>query len=212
MEATRRCLLRRARQLERVAHDALDPATRKHGRLHRNLLREALVLEAADVGVLALRILTDDDHVDVAALHPPQRRRDAGQQDAGSLADVLVEAAPHRQQQAVQRDVVLDVRVSDCAEEDGVEPAQHVQPVRVHHPAVLEVVVGAPRELGVRELDAEPALRGVQHLDAFLDDLRPNAVSAYDRYLVLSHARACLRSRVGWQGFSHAPAVHATIG
>ena len=125
---------------------------------------------------------------------------------------LLVEAAPHRQQQAVQRDVVLDIRMPHRAEEDGVEPAQRVQPVRVHHPAVLEVVVGAPRELGVRKLNAEPALRGVQHLDAFLDDFRPDAVSAYDCDLVFAHARACLRSRVGWCGFSHAPVVHATIG
>ena len=112
-----------------------------------HFVRPAWVEQTADLRVLALGVLAHDDEVDFAGLPAGQRAAHAGVEHGRPHARVLIEAAADRQQQTVQRDVVLQSRIADRAEEDRVERTQPVERVGRHHAAVLEVVVGAPGEL-----------------------------------------------------------------
>ena len=106
-----------------------------------------VIYEAADLSILALGILADDDHVDVAAFAVRQRRSDSFIEDGGTDIGVLVESAPDGQQQSVERDVIGDIGVAHGAQVDGVGRAQQFQRVLRHHPAVREIVFRAPVEI-----------------------------------------------------------------
>ena len=190
-------------ELKGVAHHALDADAREDRRLHRHLDWQADVGPAADAGVLALGVLADDDEVDVARLLPGQRALDPRQEDAGAVAHVLLEALADRQAQAAQRDVIGDGRKADRAEEDGVERAQHVEPVPGHHLAVPEVVLAAPREALVLQPERGGDLpRRVEHADGFGDDLVSYAVTGDDGDGVVAHVTAVSpQNRVGLCGF-----------
>ena len=146
------------REIEGEADHALGAVPREHRRLHRHFVRPAGVEHAADLRVLAFGVLAHDDEVDVARLLAGERTADAGVEDRRPHARVLIEAAPDRQQQAVERDVVLHPRIADRAEEDRVERPQPVERVGRHHPAVLEVVLRAPRKVLPLEAESRAAL------------------------------------------------------
>ena len=97
---------RRARELERELHDAVDALAAEHRLLEHDLALGAFVHAAADRRVLALGVLAHDDEVDVARLAAGERRRDARHQPARAQVDVLVEAAAELDQRAPQRHVV----------------------------------------------------------------------------------------------------------
>ena len=120
-----RCFaLRVARELERVAQDAVDALAREDGLLEHDLALGALEHAPADRRVLALGVLAHDDEVDVAGLAVGERRRDARHQPARPQVDVLVEAAPELDQRAPQRHVVgHGRRPADRAVVDRLEAA-----------------------------------------------------------------------------------------
>ena len=166
---------------------------REHRRLHRDFLRPAGVEEAADLRVLAFGILAHDDEVDVAALPAGERARHAGVQHRGPHAGVLIEPAPDRQQEPVERHVVLQARIADRAEEDRVERAQPVERVLRHHPAVREVVLRPPGKMLPREAKSEPLRRRFQRPDRRRNHLAPDPVAGDDRHPIRFHR--LLRSR-----------------
>src|SRR5918997_285789 len=94
---------------------------------------------------------------------------------------VLVEAAPDGEQEAPQRDVVGDGRPPDRAEVDGVEAGQGLQAVLRHHPAVLQVVLAAPRELREAQFERGISLsRGLEHPHTGAHDLGPDPIPTDD--------------------------------
>jgi len=74
------------------------------------------------------------------------------------------------------------------AEQDGVELAELVGAVGRHHDAIFPVIVRTPVE--VLEVQGEPAIAlgaDLQHLDAGLDHLGPDAITAHGSNLVHTH-------------------------
>ena len=127
---------------------------------------------SAHGSVLALRVLAEDDHVDIAGFLASQRRFHARVEIGGSDADTLVKAAPHGQEQTVQGDVVGYVGVAHSAEQYGVEAFQRFDAILGHEVAGLPVVFRTPGELG--ELKTESigdACHSLKGLSAFVDDL-----------------------------------------
>ena len=141
-------------------------------------LRRALVEPAADRRVFALRILPINQDVDGAGRLVAQRAGDAVEQVRRPQVDVLVEVPPHRQEQAVQGDVVGHVRAADGAEQHRVVTAEHVPAVGRHDAAGLLVVGAAPGQLVPFRRRAIAAQGGVGHADGLVDHFRPDAVAA----------------------------------
>ena len=98
------------RQLEGKAHDALDAAPREHRRLDGDFFRLLVIHEAAHLRVFALGVLAHHDEIDLLAFAQRQRRFDAAIEHRRPHVGVLVEGAPDGQQQAVQRDVIGNLR------------------------------------------------------------------------------------------------------
>ena len=103
-------------------------------------------MPAAEAAVFPFRVLADADHVDVFGRAVGERRRHARQQPHRPQVHVLVEALAQRQDQLPDGHVVGHARIADRAEEDRLELLQLLEAVRVHHPAVADVEVAAPRE------------------------------------------------------------------
>src|SRR5918997_1761767 len=127
-----------------IAQDPLDPAPGEDALLDNHLVRRAAEHAAARVRVLALGILPDHGHVEGAGLR--QRALDAAQEPDRPQVNVLVEAAANGEEEPPQGDVVRDGRPAYGSEVDRVEVGKSLQAVLWHHPAVLEVVLAAPRE------------------------------------------------------------------
>src|SRR5205823_7125552 len=106
-----------------VAHDSLRSLAREDNRLDSDLIGCPAAQAPANAGVLALRVLTDADDVDLGRALADQRARDAGQQAHRAEIDVLVEALAQRQQQPPEADVVRHARITDRTEQDGREAA-----------------------------------------------------------------------------------------
>src|SRR5215471_20530725 len=84
--------------------------------------------------------------------------------------------------------MIGDVRRTDGTEQDGVELAELVGAVGRHHHAMCPVIVRTPVE--VLEVQDEPAIAlsaDLQDLDAGLDHLRPDAVTAHGGNFVRTH-------------------------
>ena len=153
------------REFEGEAHDALDAAAGKNGGLDRDFIGLVLVHEAADLRVLALGVLADDDEVDVAAFRFRERRLDSRIEIRRANVRVLIEGAPDRQQQTVERGVIGNLRVPDRAQQDRVAWLEQIDRSRRHHAAPAEEVVGAPVE--VLKCEAHIVLPGDALEDAF---------------------------------------------
>src|SRR5262245_33240706 len=132
---------------------------------------------AADTAVLTFRILANANDVDVRGGAPRERRADAGQQTNGSEVDVLHQPATQRQEQFAGGDVIRNVWIANRAEIDRVELQQLIDRVAIHHAAVAEIEVAAPRER--RELQREAVARGGcgEHVDARGDDFLADTVA-----------------------------------
>src|SRR5581483_1522009 len=173
-----RVRLRRARQqpapaggeLEPVADDALDTRAREDSRLDGDLRRMAVVRAPARTRVLAFRVLSHEEDVEVAGLAAGEGARDTRQQAAGPEVRPDIERLAHGEDRAPERDVVRDGRITHCAEQDGVVRAQDVDRVGRHHRAVLGVVSRAPRQLGPLDCEIERVDRAAGLRRHFLAD------------------------------------------
>jgi hypothetical protein len=94
---------------------------------------EAGVRAPADPGVLALRVLAHDEHVDRRPAL--ELGRHAVEQARGPEVRPEVEPLPERQQQAPERDVIRNGRIADGAEQHRVVAPQRLERVGRHHGA-----------------------------------------------------------------------------
>ena len=132
---------------------------------------QAAVRPAADAGVLALRVLPDEDHVDGRAAR--KRRRYAVEEPGRPDVRPQVETLPEGEEQPPQRDVVRHGRMADGSQKHRVVTPYHLQRIVGHHRAAAVVVLRAPRQLVPLEREAER----VDDLASFGDDLGPGAVT-----------------------------------
>jgi len=135
------------RQLECESDDALHSAPRKNRGLNCHFIGLMMVDESTHLGVLTFRVFADDHHIDVAALFAGQRRPDALIENRGAYVRVLIEGAANRQEQAVQRNVVGNIGMSDSAEQDRIAGPKQIQRILGHHPTIGEVVCRSPVEI-----------------------------------------------------------------
>src|SRR5262249_19944061 len=98
-----------------------------------------------------------------------------------------MEAAPDRDQETPERDVVRDTRKSHGAEEDRLELPKPVEPVFRHHAAGLGVAFAAPVERRPLDVEAEPASGRVEDAHALGYDFLADPVAG-DRGDAMSHA------------------------
>ena len=124
--------------------DSLATVTGEDRGLDGDVLGAIGVQAAADVGVFALGVLAKDLDVDRTGRLVSQGTLDPVIEIRGSQADALVESAADRKQESVERDVVLDLGVSDGTQQDGVVAGERIEEVVGGHPAVFEVVLTAP--------------------------------------------------------------------
>ena len=124
--------------VEGPADAALAALAGVDGRLHGDFVGRALLEEPAHAAVHVFGVLADDDEVDVVGPLAGQRRLHAGEQLHRAEVDVLVEAEPQFQEQALLHDSRRHVGMADGAEQDGAEaarvrrawPAGRISPVR----------------------------------------------------------------------------------
>ena len=93
-----------------------------------------------------------------------QRRRDAFVENRRPHVRELIETAPDRQQQAVQRDVIGDFRIADRSQQNRVQWTQLIESISRHHAAIPEIVFGAPVEMVKIESGIEARADCLQHL------------------------------------------------
>ena len=106
-----------------------------------------------------------------------------------------------RQQQAPEGHVVGDLGGADRTQVNGVEAPQQIQSILGHHPAVLEVVLATPRELGQVELETAGRILGRrEHGQAGFDHLAAGAITGDDRDAVRAEVAIGFDSQIGLLG------------
>ena len=165
-------------QLEGKAQDAIDAEPRHHRFLHDELAVGVGEHPAADRGIFALGVFTNDPEVDVAWLAADERRSHARHQAHGAQIDVLIELAAEFDERAPERHMVGDLgRPANRAEIDRVMAADLRLPVFRHHDAVLGViVVGGEIEPIELKFEAETLRDLFERADAFRHNLLADAV------------------------------------
>ena len=133
---------------ERIANTAFATAAGVDGRLRGDLVRRALVHEAAGAAVEVLGVFAHHDEVDVVGPFSCQRGLDAGEQFDWSEVDVLIQAEPQIEQQLAFEDAGSDVGMADGAQQNCVELAELVEPVFGQGFARFEKSIAAPVEVG----------------------------------------------------------------
>ena len=106
-----------AGQIEGVACYPLDSDPGEHCLLYGHLVGAPLEHPPPDLGVLTLGVLSDDDDVELVPTCGQGTLHSVKQPD-GSQRDVLIEAAPNRNEQAPERNVVGDVGSPDGPQQD----------------------------------------------------------------------------------------------
>ena len=117
-------------------------------------------------------------------------------QHARTLADVLIEPPPDRQQETVQRNMILQIGMPHCSEIDLVEFRQSLERVVRHHLTVLEVIVRPPRKLREFQRGSEPILGRTDNLQPFLNHIHSDPVSSNDCDIASRHTSAPLVLRI----------------
>ena len=166
--------------LEGVAHDTLGACSGEDHRLDGDLLLCPLVHASSHTSILPLGVLPDADHVYFCRPLADQGTAHTWQQAHRPQIDVLVKSLTKREQQAPQREMVRHPWVADGTEQDAIKasPLKDGQPILRHHVAFSEVALGAPVKLLHSQLEAAMELgENTQGLDAFRDDLWPNAIT-----------------------------------
>ena len=122
------------RELGRVRGHPLDTRPGEDRLLDGHLFRLPAIHPPADLGVLPLDVLTDDDEVE--PVDARERRAHSRQEPDGSQVHVLLELPADRDQQSPQGHVVGDVDIAHRAQQDRVARGQLVEAVDRHHPSV----------------------------------------------------------------------------
>ena len=161
---------------EREPDHALAAGPREDRHLDPDLAGQTTMRATADPRVLALRVLADEEDVDVVRPATRERARDPRQQPAGSQVRPEVEPLAQLEDRAPERDVVGHRRVADRAEQHRLAPRELLRPVLRHHPPVLVVERRAPGQLDPVDAEAER----VDGLAGLRDHLGAHAVPGED--------------------------------
>src|SRR5262249_459287 len=105
---------------------------------------------------------------------------------------VLLEAAPDRDQETPERDVVGNAGPADRAQIDRVELAELIDAVLGHELAHLQKTVAAPVEMLPVEREAVLLRRRLEHPLALGHDLLADAIAGDDGDFVRLHAEPSL--------------------
>ena len=184
------------RELEREPDDALGAVPREDSRLHGHFVRVPRSAASPPTCAYSPSVFSRTTTKSMSPrIASRERAAHARVEHGRPHARVLIEAAANRQQQAVERDVVLQPRIADGAEEDRVERPQQIQRVGRHHPAVLEVVLRSPRkrlpleaDVHARACRVDRAHRGGRHFV-------PDAVAGNHRHAIRFH-RVTIDARI----------------
>ena len=179
--------LTRARQFERVFHDAIDAAPREDRLLHADFVFRAAIEPAADRRIFAFVIFAHDPEIDVTGFASRQRRRNAGHQPHRAHVGVELEFAADGNEQTPERNVIGYAGKSDGAQVDGIVISNFGEAVFRHHFSVFREVVAAPGFFVELELDVEFARGRFEHAHAFGDDFLADAVTGDDGDFVGFH-------------------------
>lgn len=183
------------RTFEGGANDPFTTMTGEDGRLDRDFARMFLIGAATDVYVFPFGVFAVDDEIDRACRFVFEGAFDTFVEVGGAEADVLVESAPDGEQESIERDMVLNFRMSDGTEEDGVEFCQLIEVVGGSHPAVCEVVIRPPGEFGPVAAGVGGGEGGIGDADRFAGDFGADSVSGDDGDFKCFHV---LVVRGGW--------------
>src|SRR6266849_9204732 len=173
-----------ARELERVADDAVGSAPGENRLLHHYFVGRTRVQPSADLRILTLGILAHDPEVDVSGLAVARRRDDAGQQTHGPEVYILIEFAPDRDQQTPQRHVVGNAGKAYGAKEDRVMVAKPRDSVGGHHAPGGLVRLTTPVEVLEAKADADLRASRFENPDALGDNFFADAVPGNDKEVV----------------------------
>src|SRR5438477_3943132 len=110
-----------SRQLESIVHDAIAPAPGKNSFLYRQFSVGVAVEAPSNFGVFSFIVFADNADVDLSGRKSFERRVDAAKQTDWPQIDVLLKGAPDGDQQAPQRNMIGDSRISDGAKINGIE-------------------------------------------------------------------------------------------
>ena len=134
---------------------------------------------AADRGILAFRVLPDDEKIDIAGLAIRQRRRNARHKADRTKIDILIELAPKLQERAPERHVIGDLLgPADRTEEDRIVGADLALPILGKHRPVPSVVI-VRREIERIEAKIKAMLLrgGFEHRASLRHDLLADSVA-----------------------------------
>ncbi len=200
-----------ARELERVAQDAVDTLTGKNTFLYRHLELSVAVKPSADLRVFPFVIFAHHIEINVVFATPAQRRSDSLEQPYGTQVDVLVHFPTNRYQQAPQRHMVWYPRKSDCAEKDRVVLFELFYPVLRHHAPGFGIGLTAPVEALPFETDLKASACFLQCPHALGHNLFANAIPWDSRDLVCVHGQSLCST---WKvcEFNAAPSVAPLTG
>ena len=178
-----------ARQLERVAKNAVHAVAREHDLLHCNLVVAASVEAAADLGVFALVVFADDVEIDVARVAVAQRRFDAGHEPHWPDVRILAKFAADRNEQSPERDVIGHSGKSHRSQINRVVMANLREAVLGHHATGLLVVNAAPGKVIPREAEAVLLCGRVEDEHAWGDHFLADAVTGDGRDAIIFHRK-----------------------
>ena len=125
--------------------------------LDDHLIGLPLVKPRALSGVLSLRVLTDEGHVDLFRLNIFERALRSLQELNRSQVYILVKIVTDPDQKPPQGDIVRNSRISDCSQKDRVIFCQYLNSVLRHHLSGLQIILAAPGEIreGKPEISVE---------------------------------------------------------
>jgi hypothetical protein len=143
---------------------------------------------ASNTRVFPFGIFSDNDPIQIFGLDVAERPFDPRQQTRRTHVGVLVKRLADGKTQSPKGDMIRYTRVSGRTKVDRIKPPQGFKGVFRHHSAVLEVVVGSPREL--LDLQLEAAIAGgdsMKNTGPRVDDLATDAVAGDSRDRIFTH-------------------------
>ena len=174
--------LRRARELEGVADDAIDAFPGVQLFLDGDFVARAGLEASADADVEPFGVLAKDDEVHVLRRASFERAQPLVEQRDRAVVDVEVELEAGPEQNVARVPVVGHARIAERADEDRVEVvAEHRVAVGWNRDAGVEKIVGTPRQRLEIERPPEDLAHAPQHADRFGRHFLPNPVAGDDR-------------------------------
>ena len=175
------------RQFKGVFEAAIDLFSGVDPVLCGDFIGSTLLHAAADTGVDAAGIFTDDDVVNIFRAFAGERGFHARIKFDRAEADVLVEFKAQTEQDAFFQNSGFDLGAADGTEEGGIGFAELVGGIIGEDLTGGEIVFCAPVVEGLVEFKAEFFTGGIDDFQRFCDDFRTGTVAGDDCDLILIH-------------------------